>query len=303
MLDCALFDIDGVLVDVRASYNEAIKKTVEFIVKRKGLVTDGIILRFRQSGGFNNDADTSYAIALSIMANPQTTVEKARRFLLKVAQNADETGIESVEKFLAPYGIEKHKDVLMYPAPVRDSYIGRVFDELFYGPELFKKQNGVSPRYCSPTRPLIKNDRLAVSRQTMKLLHKEFAGNMGIVSGRSRLAAEYSLAPIIRYFDADACVFLEDEKREYAKPNPYAVKKAMSAMNAKSALYAGDSAEDMMMARRAQKEAGYAIAFVGIYGFSPRPALTVRQFREQGADAIARTANHLPKLLNKVKPA
>lgn len=303
MSDCALFDIDGVLVDVRRSYNEAIKKTVEFVLKRRNLVTDGLILRFRQSGGFNNDADTSYAIALAMMANPQPTVAKARKFLLGVAENADETGIESVEKYVEPYGIEKHKDVLTYPAPVKDSYIGRVFDELFYGPELFKKQNGLLPKYCKPKRPLIKNDRLAISRATIELLHKEFSGNLGIVSGRSRLAAEYSLAPIMKYFSPAACVFLEDEKREYAKPNPYAVKRSMSAMGATSALYAGDSAEDMMMARRAQKEAGYAIAFVGIYGFSPQPARTVRQFKKQGADAIARTADELPKLLNKVKPA
>jgi hypothetical protein len=58
-----------------------------------------------------------------------------------------------------------------------------------------------------------------------------------------------------------------------------------------------------MMARRAQKEAGYDIAFVGIYGHSAQPSRTVRQFREQGADAIARDANSLPKIINKVKPA
>jgi phosphoglycolate phosphatase-like HAD superfamily hydrolase len=304
--DCALFDIDGVLVDIRKSYDEAIKKTVEFVlgragVKCRGLVTDQLILRFRQTGGFNNDADTSYAIALAALASPQG-VAAARRFLFKVAGNADETGIVSVEKFLSGYDISKHKEMLAYPAPVKDSYIGRVFDELFYGPALFKKQNGVAPKYCKPGRPLIANDRLAASKSTMKVL-REKLGNLGIVSGRSRLAAEYSLAPIMRYFNLDACVFLEDEKREYAKPNPYAVKKAMSAIGAKSALYAGDSAEDMMMARRAQKEAGYDIAFVGIYGHSPQPARTVRQFREQGANAIARNVDLLPKLLNKVKPA
>lgn len=305
--DCALFDIDGVLVDIRKSYNEAIKKTVEFVlgragVKCRGLVTDQLILRFRQTGGFNNDADTSYAIALAALANPQGIAD-ARRFLFKVAGNADDTGIVSVEKFLSGYyDISRHKEMLAYPAPVKDSYVGRVFDELFYGPALFKKQNGVAPKYCRPERPLIANDRLAVSKSTMKVL-KEKLGDLGIVSGRSRLAAEYSLAPIMRYFNPDACVFLEDEKREYAKPNPYAVKKAMSAIGASSALYAGDSAEDMMMARRAQKEAGYLIAFVGIYGHSPQPARTVRQFREEGADAVARNVDLLPKLLNKVKPA
>ncbi len=307
-MDCALFDIDGVLVDIRRSYNEAIKKTVELVLeqttgrKYRGLVTNQLILRFRQSGGFNNDTDTSYAIALSSMANPQTTA-KTRRFLFQVAENADETGIASVEKFLSIFDIEKHKQALVYPAPVKDSYIGRVFDELFYGPALFRKQNGLEPKYCKVKRPLIANDKVAVKKATMKLLHKRFSGNVAIVSGRSRLAAEYSLAPVMKYFNVPACVFLEDEAREHAKPDPYAVIKAMHAMGAKSAVYAGDSAEDMMMARRAQKEEGFDIAFVGIYGLSPQPAKTRRQFSEQGADAVTSSVNSLPLLLNKVQGA
>ena len=307
-MDCALFDIDGVLVDIRKSYNEAIKKTVEFVLeqatgtKYRDLVTDQLILRFRQGGGFNNDTDTSYAIALAVMANPQDTA-KMRRFLFKVAENADDTGIVSVEKFLSNYGIEKHKEILAYPAPVKDSYIGRVFDELFYGPVLFRKQNGLAPKYRRVKRPFIASDRIAVKKDTMKLLHERFSGNLAIVSGRSRLAAEYSLAPVMKYFNLDACVFLEDEARKHAKPNPYAVKRAMQVMGAKSAVYAGDSAEDMMMARRAQNESGFEIVFVGVYGLSPAPAKTLRQFREQGADAVAKSVNSLPVIINKVPRA
>lgn len=307
-MDCALFDIDGVLVDIRKSYNEAIKKTVELVLEKttgrkyRGLVTDQLILRFRQSGGFNNDTDTSYAIALAAMANPQST-PKTRKFLLQVAENADETGIASVEGLLSRFGIENHKQVLMYPAPVKDSYIGRMFDELFYGPALFKKQNGLEPKYCRVKRPFIANDKIAIKKETMKLLHNRFSGNLAIVSGRSRLAAEYSLAPVMKYFNLPACVYLEDEAREHAKPNPYAVRKAMQVMGAESAVYAGDSSEDMMMARRAQKEAGFDIAFVGIYGLSPQPARTLKQFKEQGADAVARNVNSLPLLLNKVPGA
>lgn len=319
--DCALFDIDGVLVDIRRSYNEAIKKTVKFVLQRqqqgaagssrgkklRGLVTDQIILRFRQSGGFNNDTDTSYAIALALLANPAATesVARARRFLAQVARNADETGIVAVERFLSDNGhdIARHKEVLAYPAPVKDSYVGRVFDELFYGPELFGKQNGgLEPRYCSPRRPLIANDRLAVNKKTVKELHARLGGNLAIVSGRSRLAAEYSLAPVMQYFNMDACVFLEDEAREHAKPNPYAVKRAMSAMGgARTAIYAGDSTEDMLMARRAEKEAGYRIAFVGVYGLSPEPARTARQFREQGADALAKSVNGMPAAMKRLE--
>lgn len=308
MMDCALFDIDGVLVDIRRSYNDAIKKTVEFVleqstgIKHRRLVTDQLILRFRQSGGFNNDTDTSYAIALAAMANPQN-VARTRKFLFEVAENADDTGLASVEKYLLGWGIEKYKQVLIYPAPVKESYIGRVFDELFYGPELFKKQNGLEPKYCRVKRPFIANDRIAVKEQTMKKLHERFSGKLAMVSGRSRLAAEYSLEPVMKYFNLPACVFLEDEPREHAKPNPYAVKKAMAVMDVSSAVYAGDSTEDMMMARRAQKEAGFEITFVGVYGLSPQPSKTLRQFKEQGADAVIKRVNSLPLLLNKVSGA
>lgn len=319
--DCALFDVDGVLVDIRRSYNAAIKKTVEYMLDNiagkenrapRNLVTDRIILKFRQSGGFNNDTDTSYAITLAMLAGPAEKKKgalAARRFLAQVAENADDTGYVSVEKFLASQGcdVEKYKGMLVYPAPVRESPIARVFDELFYGPELFRKQNGgLEPKYWQAgmggrSRPMIKNDRLAVSARTMKSLNRIMHGNLAMVTGRSRLAAEYSLGPLMKYFNVGACVFLEDEKREHAKPSPYAAIKAMQVMGAKSAVYAGDSAEDMLMARRAEREAGVRIAFVGIYGYSPRPAETARRFRKDGADAVARNVGMLPCMIAKKK--
>lgn len=302
MYDCVLFDIDGVLVDIRKSYNAAIKKTVPFMIREisgrtfRNLVTNQIILKFRQTGGFNNDVDTCYAITLAMLANPQKNVVGGRRFLAKVAENADETGIASVEKYLASFGIEKWKRNLAYPAPVKDSMLARVFDELFYGPELFRKQNHLEARYTRGGRPLIKNDRLVVSRQTMNRLHMMFSGKLAFVTGRSRLAADYSLGPVMKYFDLDASVFLEDEKREYAKPNTFAIKHAMEAMNAKTAAYAGDSAEDLLMARRAEKELGIKIDFVGIYGYSAEPGKTAAGFRKEGVMAIA-SVNQLPRTL------
>jgi HAD superfamily phosphatase len=307
MYDCVLFDIDGVLVDVRKSYNATIKKTAEYMLKFitgrsfRTLVTDQIILKFRQSGGFNNDTDTSYAIMLAILANPPKNISQGRKFLAKVAENADESGYISVEKFLAIYDINKWKKVLTYPAPAKDSMLVRVFDEIFYGPELFRKQDHLEPKYWTTGRPLIKNDKLAVSVKTMKKLNEMFKGNLAIVSGRSRLAAEYSLKPIIKYFNSDACVFLEDKKREYAKPNPYAVKHAMEVMSARTAaIYVGDSVEDLLMARRAEKETGIKIAFVGIYGNSSEPGKTIYKFKQEGVKAIMRSVNQLPNIINKV---
>ncbi len=306
LFDCILFDIDGVLVDIRKSYNTAIKKTVEFVLKKiseksyRNLVTDEIILRFRHTGGFNNDTDTSYAITLAMLANPQENIIEGRKWLEQVAENADQRGYLAVEKFLSNHDIDRWKKMLVYPAPIRESMIARVFDELFYGPKLFEKQNHLEPKYWKG-RPLIKNDRVVVTNKTMQKLHDMFRGNMGIVSGRSRLAAEYSLGPaMMKYFNRDACIFLEDGKREYAKPNPYAIKQAMRVMNAKSAIYAGDSAEDLMMARRAEKEIAVKISFIGIYGYSAQQTRTVEIFKQEGVEGLAKSINQLPNTINKV---
>ena len=314
--ECVLFDVDGCLVDIRKSYNPAIKKTVDFILKYvattapidsfrlTNLVSDNIILKFRQTGGFNNDVDTSYAICLAELANPHKNVTSAREFLNKVAANSDEDGIIAVEKYLMSLTsstfIKNLKELLDYPAPAgKRSVIATVFDELFYGPELFKKLHNLEPRFYFG-KPLIENDRLVITRRTMDHLASRFGGNLAVVSGRSKLAAEYSLQPILDTLKQESSVFLEDERREFAKPNPYGIMKAMKSMGSKTAIYAGDSYEDLIMVRRAEEKAHLKIAFCGVYGCSSQPLETIRQFKEKGADVIIQDINQLPKILNKV---
>ena len=318
-LDCALFDVDGVLVDIRHSYNEAIKKAAaEFLIRFyhggkkdaglrlshrtvKEIATDRLIVKFRQSGGFNNDADTCYAITLALMAKPPASVKEGKAFLFKVAENADESGIQSVEEYLKGESIEieGYKGMLCYPAPVSESPLARLFDEIFYGPKLFEKQNGVKPKFITgKSRPMIENDKIAVSARTLKTLAEYFQQKLAMVTGRSRLATEYSLGKLMRYFNVDACVFLEDEKREYAKPNPYAINRAMQKMDAPSAVYAGDSTEDLLMARRA--DAGSQITFVGIYGFSATPRETLRAFKRAGIEHVEKSVNSLSRIVGRL---
>ena len=113
-IGCIIFDIDGVLIDVRKSYNEAIKNTVQFVVgsiikkdNLKELVTDKVILKFRQTGGFNNDADTSYAISLALLSYPELENSNFENFLIEVAEHGDETGIYSIEKYIKKTMINK----------------------------------------------------------------------------------------------------------------------------------------------------------------------------------------------------
>jgi len=309
-VECALFDVDGVLVDVRNSYNLAIKNTVEFITKHmtgtpcsRRLVTDTLLLRFKQTGGFNNEIDISYAIILALLSRPfDESIADKREFLFTVAKNANETGILSVEKYLSSLytlsRIEKLKSDLVYPAPVGKSLLATVFDELFYGPTLFQKQHNMKPRYYHG-KPFIENDKLVVTKKTLNLISEKFRRNLAIISGRSRVAAQHSLKPLFKIFNTKASVFLEDENREHWKPNPYSIKKAMEYLGAKTALYAGDSIEDLYMTKKAEREADVKILFIGVYSCSVRPQEMIKKFKEAHADIIIKNVNCLSKLLYK----
>ena len=314
--DCALFDVDGCLVDIRKSYNAAIKRSVKFILKnfnsdrrtltnrrRTNLVTDKIILKFRQTGGFNNDVDTSYAICLAELAEPHKRIPDARNFLFQVASNSNEEGIASVEKYLATLTsttrVKNLKRRLGYPAPPGKSVLATIFDELFYGPNLFKKLHNFDPIYYSG-KPLIENDKLIITKATARSLGRRFKGNLAVVSGRSKLAAEFSLRSIFGYLKPNCSVFLEDEPRQFAKPNPYAIIKAMKNMSARTALYVGDASEDLIMVRRAEKKTNLRIAFCGIYGYSSKPLETKAHLMNNGADFVIQDINDLPNMLNNI---
>ncbi|HLA22483.1 MAG TPA: phosphatase, partial [Nitrosopumilaceae archaeon] len=73
-LDAIIFDCDGVLIDITNSYDLAIKKTVDFVLKEMSkidlpnIVTTQMIEGFKATGGFNDEVDVTYSLILSIVA-------------------------------------------------------------------------------------------------------------------------------------------------------------------------------------------------------------------------------------------
>ena len=313
-LECAIFDCDGTLVNINASYNACIKKTVGFILERllggkqwHGLVSDDLILKFRMSGGFNNDTDTSYASILAAFAFGKEDVDAAREFALTVAANASDQGIISVEEYLATTGhsdaVKKAKEEIRYPGLVGSSILSTVFDEFFYGRDLFVELYGIQPKF-NDSRGFIDDDEVVISYESASDLSRIFNGKTAIVSGRGKLATEYSLKSILQQFNIDASVFLEDEEKNViknnlnirvSKPEPYALLKAMKALNAESAISVGDSVEDIIMSRRAGDQ--YQIVFCGVYGSGIDRNAQFSMFVDREADAIIENINLLPYLL------
>ena len=323
-IDYIIFDIDGVLIDVKKSYNEAIKNTVKFVVKNlikkdlKDLITDQIILKFRQTGGFNNDTDTSYAIILALLSYQDLQNANLEKFLIDVAEHADETGIDSVEKYIKKLtsnkifpnylkNIDKILDYLNYPGKVGDSIVSTIFDEFFYGQELFLKRYKIKSKHYFG-KPLIENDRIVITDNTIRKLIERFNSKIAMVSGRSKIAAAYALDNKFYLLNEKNSIFLEDEDRKFAKPNPYGLKKVINKINTRNdILYCGDSIEDLIMARRAEDELNQknlktktSIVFCGIYGCSSNKDELISKFMEKKADIIIKSVNDLPHILNKV---
>jgi len=274
--DCEaiIFDIDGVLVDVKKSYDQAIIKTVQFVlIKSFNTNVDNfpfqdIISKLRNTGGFNNDIDTAYSIVLIILycifINKMNT-DKTIQVFHNILEKLDDKGKDSVEKELGKIGnITSITKELRYPSD--DDTISTLFNEIFYGPILYKERFNKEPIYYFD-EPLISKDILIIKESTIRLLSEKFKGNLGLISGRSKIASYFTLNSIINYFNENACVFLEDENREFSKPNAFSLRKVFDKLKLTSALYVGDSIADLLMVENFRKQTGEdRIFFCGVYG-------------------------------------
>ena len=304
-LDSIVFDCDGVLIDVSNSYDLAIKKTVDFIIKEmaqvneSGLVTTKMIEGFKATGGFNDEVDVTYALILSVVAAKKRN-ELFPKFVFKVIENADQTGIKSVEKYLDVINVDVFdiKKKLSYPSKKFQNPLSSIFDEMFYGLELYIQLYKRKPQFFDGLG-LIENDVVLLNKDLVKSLHERFDKRIAIVTGRGLLSAKHSLKDLFNEFDLNNSRFLEDEPREMAKPNPQSLISAIKGMSGNNSLYVGDSMEDYIMARKAD-ESGIPTIFCGVYGTSNDPQAKRSLFESNNADIIVESIDLIPKTLNLV---
>ena len=118
-----------------------------------------------------------------------------------------------------------------------------------------------------------------------------------MVTGRGQESVRYSLKDMLNKFDLKNSVFLEDESRELAKPNPKPLLDSIKGMKSVLTLYVGDSMEDFIMAKRVT-ECGNKTIFCGITGTSKNPQEKFDLFEQNDAILILDSIHLLPKVLN-----
>jgi HAD superfamily hydrolase (TIGR01549 family) len=302
--DSIIFDCDGVLIDVTESYDTTINRTISYVLKEIADITVGtpltneMLLRFKSTGGFNDEIDITYAGILCFIAAKKLNKDPTK-LILDVINNADDSGITYIENFLNKIDVDisNVKARLGYPSIDKNDLIHSTFDQLFFGPELYNTIFQKESKFTE--KGFIENDQIIVNFELIQALKKKFNDKIAIVTGRGFNAINSSLKEILNQFNVENSVFLEDESRDLAKPNPQSLIRAMKGLNSKNCLYVGDSMEDMILAQKAS-ELGFQATFCGIYGSGKLPEARKKMFMDQDVSMILESINFLPKILNLV---
>ena len=300
-IDAIIFDCDGVLIDITKSYDQTIIKTTRYVLENFAKINDSInvdfkiIDGFKSTGGFNDEVDLTYAAIITLVAAKKLEKEQTS-FIFDVIKNADSRGVSSVEKYLEnQIDISDIKKQLSYPGTHHQNPLYQIFDQLFYGPELYQKLFNNSSKFSETG--LIEQDDVILNDLLIEKIQEKFNSKIAIVTGRGKESTSYSLKTLLEKFDLKNSVFLEDESRELAKPNPQPLLDAIKGMNSISTLYVGDSMEDFIMANRTI-DFGSKTTFCGIIGTSKNPQEKLELFQRNGAILVLDSINLLPKVLN-----
>ena len=128
--DSIIFDCDGVLIDVTTSYDTTINKTISYVLKEIADITadtpltNEMLLKFKSTGGFNDEIDITYSGVLCYIAAKKLK-KNPTELILDVLNNADDTGIAYIEGFLDKIDVDISdiKSRLDYPSTEKNDLI------------------------------------------------------------------------------------------------------------------------------------------------------------------------------------
>ena len=302
--DSIIFDCDGVLVDIRNSYDNAINKTISAIMKDiydedvSNIITSKILYGLKSTGGFNDEVAVGYAGVVTLVASKKlnTTFDDLIKLVI---ENSNESGINSINEYFIKEKMDLNeiKNKLDYTNTRKQSYIHRIFNQLFYGPILYEKIFNDKSSFTE--KPLIDLDDVVLDENLISKLKNRFGNKISIVTGRGKFAFSYSMKNFLSDINMEHSVFLEDRSLSLAKPNPESLMESILGINSKCSLYVGDSMEDLLMVEKC-KDNGLDVSFCGIYGSSDEPELKFELFRKNNASFILESIQELPKALNLV---
>lgn len=302
-VDAVLFDIDGVLVDVRRSYLESIRRAVQIYLEKilgsapapVPLLSLKDVQDFKLLGGFNNDWDTVYGLLIYFLSLGAGESGPSVRAL------ADKKDLAALARKLPrPCGVARIRRLVKDPRLISYDRARDLFQEIYLGPALFRKLYGRRPRYWR-RKGLIADEKLLMPLPVLRALRRKGI-SLGVVTGRIDFEARYVLRRfrIAGFFQTVVThddVAREERRRAQTlrKPHPFSLLAAARRLKRKSFLYVGDLPDDVRAANAAKKTLPFRSS--GVLYAQTDPAGIRAEFKKLGADFIVRRPADLLRLL------
>lgn len=290
----------------------------------------------RKLGTFNNDWDTLDVLiaflyskhidtkSLDEIARIRSLPERLRSFesqvLSKSGNPLPALPLEDLTKFVSslPQGttrdsvcrmllrnasFEKFSELAKYPKPVGESFLATLYDETVYGKAVFKRMYGIGCATISFSNPgLITKEKRIVDEKSIDRFYSASEGNLGVITGRPKIPTLYTMGSYFtKWFTKPSiCMFTGDYSLDSSetKPSPKPLLKVKDQLrDGYPLLYVGDSGEDVLMVKNANKMSDKRILFAGIANTKAKAEYF--QSEKESVDCIVSNVNELGALVAK----
>jgi len=307
-VDTLVFDIDGVLIDVRDSYREGVCRTVQFYFKEilrfqgsQNLINPEEVKYFKMAGGFNNDWDLSSAVVLFYLMKAEdnnlknidelrTNKPDIKTFTTRILPPGGGLGkvVDLVEKNWGTKGkIFNQWD---------KELITKIFKEIYAGEEYCFDIYGFNPSLIK-SEGLIEKEKIIIDKKKKYFLQNY---SIGILTGRNKREARVALGRLgceDNVFDGK--IITADDG--LGKPHPQGLKKLSASLKTKLGIYVGDLWDDLITVKNFNKEVKttkFLSAIVLAEGFNLQNR-TIEYYLNEGVDLLARDVNSILCYLKK----
>ncbi|HZS13893.1 MAG TPA: HAD family hydrolase [Candidatus Dormibacteraeota bacterium] len=259
-LDTVVLDVDGVLIDVRESFREAVRETVVTLQRSLGVAapwkpSHEDILVFKRGGGFNDDIDLS--IALTAIGAAGRGEDAAT-----IARDTERAG----------GGLPALRAAAPELPRIAGREVLRIFDDLYWG-------------------GLVDRERALVPPDFPQRLRDAGARHVALVTGRTPRELDAALQRLGWDRLALCHAVTGDVVR---KPDPACLDEVAQRCNPLSMVYVGDVRDDWELVRRWREERAGGVPVRGILVGEDAE---MEGYRPLGVDATVRESGDVLAVL------
>ncbi|MDI6799069.1 MAG: hypothetical protein QMD53_00045 [Actinomycetota bacterium] len=295
-LDTIILDIDGVILNVTASFRRAICLTTQFYFEEylkwpagPTLIEPKETQAFKLAGGFNNDWELTYAVILFYLARSQVTGSKD----LAILRGDGRPLIDFTKELKRLGGGLKTANRLIagtFAASERinelwnRSIIKQIFQEIYAGTDHCKEIYGFDPAFIFG-KGLLNEEKVLIDRS----LVASFSPKVGVITGRTTKEAELALErAALSELVKKGGVIADDGGRR--KPDPTLIVELSEFFETQLGVYIGDTLDDLLTVNNFKALDRSETFLSCIVSSDPKEAAW---FTQKGVDILTDSADRL----------